>query len=523
MSEFQEILQIDGACKSFGTVQALSAAALTVGAHEIHGLLGENGAGKSTLMRCLFGLTRMDEGRVQWCEQPIDSLTPDVALGLGIRFVPQHDMLVPALTALENFQLGTRRRGFFRQDADSRRLLMDRGSRLGVDVPPDVVASELSAGQRTWLSLIKCLDDGLRLLVLDETTALLSPPERRELFAALQTLKASGVSSVMITHKLEDVFHVCGRVTVLRGGKTVASRIRPSETSKSELAEMMVGAGSVDTTERATQHESGRVLLELRGLCDRSGDVALNDISLELRAGEVVGVAGVDGNGQHELMDALFGTKRPEAGSLRVDGEHVEWASPSVLRKKKIARIAEDRHAAGISTQMPIWQNVHFGYMRARGFVTAGIVRVAPAKAAARDLVQAYDVRSSSVNQLTGQLSGGNQQKVVIARELSGNPHLILAMNPSRGLDVAAAAFVSRMLIEARARGAGVLLVAYDLDELLGVADRVLVMSRGRVSARFTNVADARSAIGLAMTDETGHAMRDGRVLTDDVDDGRSR
>ena len=495
------LLELRGITKTFGDVVADRDVDLAVAAGEIHALLGENGAGKTTLMRVLAGLTSADSGQIRWRGEPVHIGSPADAIRLGIGMMHQHDMLVSSLTVEENFELARPEPPLALGLADTRGRVTALTERYGLDVGPDRRVDTLTLGQRQWLNLLRILDGReIRLLILDEPTASLTQSEREDVFRTLQGLRAGGVAVILIVHKLGEVFEVCDRATVMRAGRVVATR-PVSETSKEELAGLMVGH-AVDTRLAGPPTAPGEVLLAIEGLRTVGAERDLADVSLEVRRGEIVGLAGVDGNGQRELGECLAGVRRPSAGRVSVRASDVTGRPPTELTAMGIARVPEDRHEHGLALGLRIWENIHLGRTESRHLVRRGVVDTSRARRLAAELATRFDVRTQDLERPVGELSGGNQQKVILARELGDDADLVVAMNPTRGLDIAATQFVYEQLVAVRSRGGGVLIVSFDLDELLALCDRVLVMSGGRIVGQVAADGADRTLIGMMMGGE---------------------
>ena len=483
---------------------------LELGRGEILALLGENGAGKTTLMNVLFGHYRADAGEIRVFGAPLANHTPDEALAAGVGMVHQHFTLADDLSVLDNVMLGTESlwRPFSR-----RRAARDRLARIvadtGLAVPLDAPVRTLTVGERQRVEILKALYRDVRILILDEPTAVLTPQEVDDLFARLRRMVADGLSIVVISHKLHEVLALSERVVVLRGGR-VAGTARTADVDRDTLADMIVGRRI--ERPRSSPHEPGEVVLSIegarvhgaraRGARARGASKPLLDgIDLALPARTVVGVAGVSGNGQAILAELLSGLRPLDGGTLRIDGEALADPGPRALTRLGLARVPEDRHRHGVVGEMTLWENLALESSGERPLWRGGLVldRRA-ARAHARALVERFDVRGGGVEQPAGLLSGGNMQKLILARNLARAPRLILANQPTRGLDEGAIAAVHARLLEAREAGAAILLITEDLDELLRLADAVVVMHDGRLSApRPACGLDVRE-LGLAMT-----------------------
>ncbi len=472
-------VRLSGIVKRFPGVLACDEAGLEVRAGEVHALLGENGAGKSTLMNVLAGLYRPDAGAVQIAGRAVALRSPRDAIRLGVGMVHQHFMLVPTLTVAENLALGLTKPRFLLDrrtlEADVARLSRE----AGLPVDPAARVWQLSVGEQQRVEILKVLQRGARVIVLDEPTAVLAPPEVVELFAALRRLVAEGRSVILITHKLGEVAAVADRATILRRGRVVAAGLAVADTPSDELARHMIGRPAEARLVRPPG-TPGDPVLEVRGLSaegDR-GTPALRGVDLHVRSGEIYGVAGVSGNGQRELVEVLAGLRPPSEGRMRLSGVDRTGADAATLRRAGVAHIPDDRLAVGVAPHLSVAENLAL-----TGGATSGVwlTRARMNDEAARRAAGAgLDVPDLGL--AVGTLSGGNLQRVILARELGLRPRLILAAQPTRGLDVGATEAVHRLLLEQRAAGAAVLLVSEDLDELLALADRVGVLYEGRLA-----------------------------------------
>jgi len=507
------VLRLDGITKRFGSLVANDAISLDLGAGEVLALLGENGAGKSTLVSILFGHYLADAGTIEVFGQPLPPGNPKAALEAGIGMVHQHFALADNLSVLDNVMLGTESLWSWRsRRAQARRRLLDTAERFGLGVNPDALIADLSVGERQRVEILKALvgndkRQGAKILILDEPTAVLTPAESESLFATLRQLINQGLSVIFISHKLDEVLRVSHRIAVLRGGKLVAT-MASVEADKPRLAEVMVGRRVDAPTRRA--RAAAEVVCRLKGACIRGvhGRRLLDDVNLELRAGEIVAIAGVAGNGQGALAELLFGLHALDAGTVELQGRPMP-ARPSAWVDAGVARIPEDRHAVGVVGDLPAWENAMLERYATPTFSRAGlIVRRREAQAHAKALIERFDVRGTESRGLetpTRSLSGGNMQKLILGRALVGDPaanrppSLIVADQPTWGLDIGAVAYVHQQLLDACAQGAAVLVISEDLEEIFALADRVAVIHHGRLTVARPADTWTLSEIGLAM------------------------
>jgi len=479
--EAETVLRLSGITKRFGPLVANDAISLSLKRGEVAALLGENGAGKTTLMNILFGHYTADEGEIEVFGKTLPPGDPHAALAAGIGMVHQHFTLADQMTVLENIVLGTRPLWSFNLGKSAarekiRRLALD----YGLEVDPDRMITELSVGERQRVEILKALYREARILILDEPTAVLTPMETEALFATLAKLVAAGLSVIFISHKLGEVQAVSDRVVVLRGGKLAGER-KTAEATRRELAELMVG-GQLPVNEIGPA-SPGNCLFELKGVSTRSlGGAALKQISMQLRGGEITGLAGISGNGQAALAALISGTLEAMEGDIHVHGEKVAAWSPGAALAHGLGRIPEDRHATGMIGDMSVAENVISEAYRSPRFSRFGFLDWKAAASFASDIIKAYDVKCPSPDARVRLLSGGNMQKLILGRALDGDPDIILASQPTRGLDVGAVAYVHARLIEARDRGAAVLLISEDLDEIQTLSDRIMVIHRGQLS-----------------------------------------
>ncbi|GLW05484.1 sugar ABC transporter ATP-binding protein [Microtetraspora sp. NBRC 13810] len=476
-------VELEGITKRFPGVVANHDVRITVEPGTVHAIVGENGAGKSTLMKILYGMQRPDEGRIRVNGEEVVFRTPGDAIRAGIGMVHQHFMLADNLTVLENVVLGAEPKKAGRLDlATARARLAELAEAHGLRVDPDRLVEDLGVGDRQRVEILKVLYRGARILILDEPTAVLVPQEVQELFANLRELKAGGLTVIFISHKLDEVLHIADAITVIRRGTTVAS-VLPGDVTARRLAELMVGS-ELPTPQTRESTVTDRVVLGLHGVTVTGGDrTVLSEVTFPVRAGEVVGVAGVEGNGQTELIAAIMGLRPLAAGRITLAEEDVSTWSTRRRREAGIAYVPEDRHREGLLLEAPLWENRVLGH-QTRPPARRGpwIDRAASRKDTER-IVAEYDVRTPSVDTLALALSGGNQQKLIVGREMSGDPKVLIAAHPTRGVDVGAQSAIWGHLRDARAAGLAVLLVSADLDELIGLSDTLYVIYRGRFVA----------------------------------------
>lgn len=503
------LLRLAGITKRFGSLTANDAIDLELAEGEIVGLLGENGAGKTTLMSILFGHYLADEGTIEVAGsdrvlRPLPPGSPKAALAAGIGMVHQHFTLADNLTAFDNIVLGTRPLLSPAQGRRAaRRKLRGLMGRSGLEVELDRPVRSLSVGERQRVEILKVLYRDARVLILDEPTAVLAPPEVEELFRILRALAERGMGLIFISHKLAEVLALCHRIVVLRGGRRVAD-LPIAEADRPRLAELMVGR-PVPPTVREPLSPAGPVLeLAAVDVDDQHGRPLLRGASLAVHGREIVGIAGVAGNGQAGLAGLLSGLRHPSAGSVRLQGQDAGRWDPATFAARAVARIPEDRHRDGVVGEMSLWENLILLDRRDPAVQRLGWLRRDVARARTREVMQAYDVRAPGPETRISLLSGGNMQKFILGRELEREPVLILADQPTRGLDVGAIAEVHRRLLAARARGAGILLISEDLDELLTLADRIAVLHRGQLSPARPTEQLTLQTLGLMMA---GHGV----------------
>ncbi|MEN9748407.1 MAG: hypothetical protein RLZZ603_1099 [Actinomycetota bacterium] len=475
-------LELQGITKRFGALVANDNVNLVVEPGQIHCLLGENGAGKSTLMNVLYGLYQADGGQILIDDKPVKFSGPGEAMAAGIGMVHQHFMLIPVFTVAENVVLGhepTKALGFLDLEA-ARKKVREISDRFGFDVDPDAVVGDLPVGVQQRVEIIKALIGDAQVLVFDEPTAVLTPQETDELMAIMKQLRDSGRGIVFITHKLREVREAADQITVMRLGKVVGTA-KPSDTAE-ELASLMVGR-AVDLDVNKAAAKPGPVVLQISDLSvwDHAGNKAVDNVSLQIHAGEILVIAGVQGNGQTELTEAILGTQSKIHGSIRLAGEELVGKSVKHRFDAGLGFVPEDRTEDGLVADFTIAENLMLNRSDREPFAKRGVLQLGFLKNFAMEKIKQFDVRSQGIESTAGQLSGGNQQKVVLARELSRNLSLLVASQPTRGLDVGSIEFVHEQIVATRDSGTPVLIVATELDEATQLGDRIAVMYRGRI------------------------------------------
>jgi len=495
-------VELSGIWKRFPGVIANKDINLRVDVGTVHAIVGENGSGKSTLMKILYGMQKADEGTITVNGKPIVFSSPSDAIEVGIGMVHQHFMLADNLTVLENVVLGSEPSKAGRLDfGAARKRILEISNSYGLDITPDVLVSELGVGDRQRVEILKVLYRGARILILDEPTAVLVPHEVEELFQALNGLKAEGITIIFISHKLDEVLEIADAITVIRRGETVASlNPKQQQVTAEQLAELMVGS-ELPTPETQGSTVTDKVVLSVARLTsvNKDGKEDISNLDFKIHAGEILGIAGVEGNGQSELVEAIMGT-RAATGEITISGVNVSNLGTRKRRELGVAYIPEDRSRLALLLDAPLWENRILGHQtkapNAKGF------RLTPklAKEDTKTIVKEFDVRTPGIDVLASALSGGNQQKLIVGREMSSNPILLIASHPTRGVDVGAQAAIWDHLRAARENGLAVLLISADLDELIGLSDSIKVILRGKFVADADPTNVTPQELGNAMT-----------------------
>jgi len=493
------LLRIENVTKRFPEVVANSNVSIDVMPGEVLCLLGENGAGKTTLADMLYGVIRPDEGHIYLREQHLDLKSPKEAINAGIGMVHQHFELVTPMSTLENVIIGTKEATWLDLE-ETRNKLEDLCTQYGIGIDLDIEVGRLSVGEQQWIEILKALYTGVELLILDEPTAVLTPQGVARLFGFLRELKQRGVGIVLITHKLYEVMEISDRVAVLRHGKLVAT-VNTSETTSRKLARLMVGRDVILNVEKEPA-QPGKLLLELEHVAahGRALRGALVDVSLELREGEILGLAGVSGNGQSTLFDALVGVNTPTNGTMRLDGVDITAMSPKDIAAQGLSGVPSDRIRQGLMMDAQIQENLILGKQRSSEFSNLGFLDKKATRGFAEEAVEKFEIMASSPRQVTRVLSGGNLQKVILARELlGGSPKVLVVHQPTRGLDIGASEYVRRRLVAERDRGAAILLISEDLDEIFNLSDRIAVIYEGKIIGTVDPSTTVREDVGLLM------------------------
>ncbi|MGG4000716.1 ABC transporter ATP-binding protein [Anoxybacillus kestanbolensis] len=486
--------------KVFGSFVANDNITLQLKKGEIHALLGENGAGKSTLMNVLFGLYQPDGGEIRVKGKKVNIANPNVANDLGIGMVHQHFMLVDTFTVTENIILGSEPTKGGQIDIEkAEQEVRELSERYGLAVDPKAKIADISVGMQQRVEILKTLYRGADILIFDEPTAVLTPQEIQELIQIMKSLVREGKSIILITHKLKEIMEVCDRVTVIRRGKGIGT-LNVSETNPNELAALMVGREVHFKTEKQPP-KAGKPVLEIENLVvkDSRGVTAVDHLNLTVHAGEIVGIAGVDGNGQTELIEAITGLIKSESGSIRLNGKEIRNLTPRQITETGVGHIPQDRHKHGLVLDFSIGENMVLQTYYKEPYSKRGVLNFKAIYDKARQLIQEFDVRTPDEYTKARALSGGNQQKAIIGREVDRDPDLLIAAQPTRGLDVGAIEFIHKRLIEQRDKGKAVLLVSFELDEIMNVSDRIAVIYEGKIVAIVDPKETTEQELGLLM------------------------
>jgi len=494
------LLELTNITKTYPGVVANENISLSVNKGEIVALLGENGAGKSTLVKAVFGLVRPDSGEIRIKGDLIAAGDTAAAINHGVGMVHQHFQLVPVMSVTENIILGDEpRRGIFIDKKKAREEVVALSQRYGLEVDPDAIVEDLPVGMQQRIEILKALRKDVDLLILDEPTAVLTPQEIEELLGVIKNLASTGVGVLFITHKLREVMAVADRVVVLRNGKT-AGATTPQETDEEGLAQLMVGRNVVLQVDKSDAVKQG-IVLSIRDLQanDDRKHTAVDGFSLDVHAGEIMGIAGVEGNGQRELVEAICGMRPRLMGSVLVDGQETPDMAPHKVHRMGISHIPDDREKHGLVASYSIEDNLVLNQFDQPPFANGWIRNATALEQNATNLVENFDIRTPSIKTTAGALSGGNKQKVVVARELSQNTKVVVAAQPTRGVDVGSIEFIHKQLVSARDNGAAVLLVSAELDEILSLSDRIAVMFGGKIVAILDGKDADRAKIGRMM------------------------
>ncbi len=498
------LLELTGITKRYPGVVANKDIALSIRPREVHAIVGENGAGKSTLMKIIYGMIRPDEGEIRVNGDLMAFKTPKDAIDVGIGMVHQHFMLADNFTVTENVILGSEPRAGVEIDfKGANERIRDLGSRYGLKLDPTVKVEKLSVGQRQRVEILKVLYRGARLVILDEPTAVLVPQEVEDLFSSIQDLTGEGETVIFISHKLDEVLEIADRITVIRDGRTVGT-VGATEVDVKQLAEMMIGSElpSPETRESTVQED---VILSVSDLsvAGDSGKPVLSDISFEVHKGEIVGVAGIEGNGQAPLVDSLIGLVPGATGEIKIEGKSIVGLDALDRRATGIGFIPEDRQRQGLLLVSPLWENAALGHQNRPPYAKGMWIDRKGARTQTEEIIRRFDVMTPGPDVPAAALSGGNQQKLVVGREIIANPKVLIAAQPTRGIDIGAQAAVWEELKTARHNGMGILLISADLDELIGLSDTIHVLFEGRLVAELDPNEVTPETLGIHMTGAT--------------------
>jgi simple sugar transport system ATP-binding protein len=495
-------IELRGVTKRYPGVVANKDVELSVAHGEVHAVVGENGAGKSTLMKIIYGMVKPDEGSIDVEGETVSFRSPKDAIDRGIGMVHQHFMLADNFTVLENVILGSEPRSGVTIDFDAAtKRIKELGDTYGLKLDPVRRVEKLSVGERQRVEIIKVLYRGAKILILDEPTAVLVPQEVDELFDSIRDLKAEGETVIFISHKLDEVLAIADKITVMRDGRTVATMDAEGVTTD-ELAELMIGA-ELPTPETRESTVTDRTVFEVDGLSlvsSEGGRDILTDISFTIHAGEIVGIAGIEGNGQAPLVDSLIGLIPEATGTIRLEGEDLGHLAVAERRLSGVGLIPEDRHRQGLLLSSPLWENAALGHQSAEPYANGVWIDKKSARAQTAQIVERFDVKTPDVDVPATALSGGNQQKLVVGREIMADPKLLICAQPTRGIDIGAQAAVWEELKAARASGMAILLISADLEELIGLSDTIFVLFEGRLVAKLDPAKIDPVTLGAHMT-----------------------
>ena len=497
----QPVVRLSGITKRFLDVTASNNISFDLYPGEICALLGENGAGKTTLMNILFGYYACDEGDIFIKGKKVNLTAPKDAIARGVGMIHQHFALVPSQTVLENIIIGTDTgKGIFLDLKAARKELLGLQDRFGLQIDPDARIWTLSVGEQQKVEILKALYRDVDILIMDEPTAVLAPAETEDLFKTLRTLVKEGRSVVFISHKLNEVLDISDRIVVLRAGRVVAQR-HAAKTDAKELANLMVGRELLENIEKK-KIEAGRPVMEIEDLCGLNDKQipALKHVNLVIHQYEILGLAGISGNGQRELAEILFGLRQPTAGSVKINGQRLKFGSPNSAIGLKMGRIPEDRIDTGLMMDLSVEENIILENHRSAEFQRYGLMNSAKIRRFSDGLIAAYRIKTAGRDAVTKSLSGGNLQKVMLARELAGQPAAVVAAQPTRGLDVGAMEYIHQRILQERDRGAGILLISEDLDEVFNLSDRIIVLYEGELMGAVPCEDASREQVGLWMS-----------------------
>lgn len=493
------LLEVNNITKIFPKVRANDGVNLTVEKGEIHAILGENGAGKSTLMNVIYGLYKPDSGILKFNGEVLNLNGPHEAIEKGIGMVHQHFMLIPVLTVAENIVLGAEPGRISYNKKKANELIKDISKKYHLDIDPDIKVKDLTVGLQQRVEIIKAFYRNAKLLILDEPTAMLTPQEIEELFEIMKNLKKQGISIIFISHKLEEVMEISDKVTVMRRGKTVGT-LNTKDTSQQELANLMVGREVVLRVEK-TEYKPGDVVLTVKDL-NVTGEQNVNkvkDVSFDVKSGEIFGLAGIDGNGQTELIEALMGLRPIKSGIIKYNGKNIEKMPTRERYKLGISYIPQDRQQEGLIMNFSVAENLVMKEYKNNEYSKNGIIQYKKVFKNADEKIKEFDIRPTDYTILAGNLSGGNQQKVILAREVGTNPKLLIAVQPTRGMDVGAIEYIHKRLLKLRDEGSGILLVSLELEEIMSLSDRIGVIHNGKLMDILDGKTATRERIGLLM------------------------